>query len=700
MSGRASFAIAQPIICIGFAMAAIILIVLLALASSSMLRLDTDPGVDHALSQAFYYAIWAAANYTIIDALMILTVVGAIKGKYAKEFNLSTSQRTLMLQTIAFMAYLLLGSLIYSKIEGWAYLDTLFWADYTLLTIGVGSPFAPSTHTGRALLFPFAIGGVITIGLIIGSIRSMLLEQGKAKMYARTTEKTRKRVYSIKKQKHGNYSARWRREEKHLVEAGIPPEERRRREFHAMRDVQENAQKKSRWVSLAASTFATSLLWFIGALVFKYAEYKQGWSYFVSLYFSYTSLITIGYGDLTLYSNSGRAFFVFWSILAIPTLTVLISDMGDTVVKGIADATNYVGTLTILPGEKHVYSGMKARLNMLSRGRLFKNEKVAEDMTKRGKDEIHRTGSVADLVATRFKDEDLFTHHEDFYPQLREQREDDPESSSEATEAQGTDPDIHFYRFLLAKEARNILLDLSSSSSKKYTYDEWAYFLRLLGHDESHPNDSSPPHQKSDKPRTSDNKKNTNNNEFPEIGRIMDNDGNFRSWSWLSLRSPLMSRREESEWILHALLARLQRELMHIPGQQRHTAPHSRPRSQRSSTSFPPVTPSTSVTQPTPPPVRLTEIRQRLRARKDEDEQAEHGDAGQAAAKNERRNLRRKHSDEEEQDVAEAQASSEQKSGKGQERGEGTMFPVFDAFQGRGVKDHDGGGGKGSSKTK
>lgn len=90
---------------------------------------------------------------------MLITVWGASKGHYDKEFQLTMSQRTLMLQTISFLVYLLAGAAVFSHIEGWPFLDAVYWADFTLLTVGIGD-FSPSTHTGRGLLFPFAIGGI------------------------------------------------------------------------------------------------------------------------------------------------------------------------------------------------------------------------------------------------------------------------------------------------------------------------------------------------------------------------------------------------------------------------------------------------------------------------------------------------------------------------------------------------------------
>jgi potassium channel subfamily K len=87
--------------------------------------------------------------------------------------------------------------------------------------------------------------------------------------------------------------------------------------------------------------------------VFFRAEQNQQWSYFEALYFSYTTLLTIGYGDLYPMSNSGKPFFVFWSLLAVPTLTILISDMGDTVVKAIKEVTIWLGEITVLPSDEN-----------------------------------------------------------------------------------------------------------------------------------------------------------------------------------------------------------------------------------------------------------------------------------------------------------------------------------------------------------
>jgi potassium channel subfamily K, other eukaryote len=132
--------------------------------------IDSASPSSYEFTQAFYYAIFSACLYFFVATVMMVTVVGYYKGHYNREFNLTVSERTLMLQTIGFLFYLLCGAGVYARIEGWEYLDAVYWADYTLLTVGIGD-IVPKTDIGRILLFPFAIGGITILGLIVCSVR-------------------------------------------------------------------------------------------------------------------------------------------------------------------------------------------------------------------------------------------------------------------------------------------------------------------------------------------------------------------------------------------------------------------------------------------------------------------------------------------------------------------------------------------------
>lgn len=303
---------------------------------------------------------------------MVVTFWGASSGHYSKDFNLTASQRTLMLQTIMVLVYLLVGALVFSKIEGWSYLDAVYWANVALFTVGFGD-FAATTNLGRALLFPYALIGITSLGLVVSSTRSMILERGRRRLDARMEEKNRRWVIRAMARKgHEKILTPCPNMAETEPDSGAPGEfERRRCEFELMRNIQERASSRRRWLAMATSTGSWLLLWLVGAAVFLACESTyQSWTYFDSFYFCFVSLTTIGYGDRTPVSNAGKS-FVFWSLLALPTMTVLIANAGDTVVKFVRDSTNRLGNITILPGDEGFRGNVKHIAHRLTCGRAY-----------------------------------------------------------------------------------------------------------------------------------------------------------------------------------------------------------------------------------------------------------------------------------------------------------------------------------------
>ncbi|KAK5000171.1 hypothetical protein LTR66_000944 [Elasticomyces elasticus] len=554
MARKLRFSIAQPITILGFFFSAVLLIVDLSVASSKLLP-ELGPHDHYALTSAFYYGVMSVAIYIIISALMCLTVWGAHRGHYEKEFRLTTSQRTLMLQTIAFMMYLLLGALVFSKIEGWQYLEAVYWADITLLTVGLGD-YNPSTHLGRSLLFPFAIGGIVMIGLVIGSIRSLVLEHGKAKLSARIAEKKRRNaVEHIDREKRTIRISWWQRMQ--WEEHGLSESAKREQEFYVMRSVQDRAEQHRRYMALAVSVTAALTLWFAGAAVFYVAEKNQQWTCFESLYFSYTSLLTIGYGSPVPLSNSGRPFFVFWSLLAVPTLTILISNMGETVVKTFSDVTIWIGELTVLPGENGIRASTKSAIKAISggRGKFFIDSKDFSTQQPPGFLASSRTkangsgyGSHQELMRDRITDH-MMSHLE----------EEELEAVHKADQHGNTlERDVSFYRFVLVKECRNVMRDLVANPSKQYEYHEWEYFLKLMGDDESvHEGHRKPlAHTTLDE----EEKEEETEHRVSQKGEEIPTD-DMKPWSWLGKRSPLMGSKSEAEWILEHLTLTLEKQV-------------------------------------------------------------------------------------------------------------------------------------------
>lgn len=587
MAKRVRFEIAQPITIVGFWSASVLLIALLSNASTA--RFDAPNVQNQALTQAYYYGIFAASLYQIISYLMCITVWGAYRGSYSKDFELTVAQRTLMLQTISFLVYLLVGALIYSHVENWKFLDAVYYVDFTLLTVGIGD-YSPTTHLGRSLLFPIAVGGIITIGLVVSSIRSLVLDRGAEKLSARMTEKTRARVVK-------QISAAATKEKLpikpvfHLdsntaqnlatdpVDDHVGELERRKIEFEAMRSVQDMAARERRYMALAASSFAFAVLWFVGAFVFFKAERNQNWTYFQALYFSYTSILTIGYGDFYPMSNSGKPFFVFWSLLAVPTLTILISSMGDTVVKGVKDATIWLGEISLLPStntrtrERLKIGAYRATLGKL---RSVKPEAVDQEKAVYEEEEdedwanfrqlhpgLAKVFDASDRKKIDHKNMQILDRLADAWA-FSEEGDEKEARIRQDRRAQAE----HHYRHLLISQIPKIYADTKSLTPKQYSYVEWTFYLRLIGEDESdsslhrraRPTPKAQPHHK-------DNQGQAANEQSPHQLRPTtlkqeDEDRQGKpKWSWIGQYSPLMQDKDEAEWILERLFQRLEESL-------------------------------------------------------------------------------------------------------------------------------------------
>lgn len=600
---------------------------------------------------------------------MVVTFWGAMKGHYSKDFQLTNSQRTLMLQTIMFLMYLLVGALVFSTIEGWPYLDAVYWADVTLFTVGFGD-FSAATPLGRALLFPYALIGVISLGLVVGSIRSLVLERGQRQLSARLMEKKRKRTLKrmVRRGKDDvlipvtddgaddDYPER--------SNTSFTEYQRRKREFELMRKIQTRAEHRRRWMAMCISTTVWLILWLVGAAIFQQCELRyQGWTYFDGFYFAFVSLTTIGYGDVTPISPAGKSFFVIWSLLALPTMTVLISNAGDTVVKFVREATDKLGTITILPDEKGFKKALREMVGPLSLGQVFGDDSDVEESPPGalGFAEEHDGGSDEDEVAsatarsTRSLDREVqnvtntstrnVPVSDDGTQTLTDGKDgrDTGEKQSPPTEAdtltEGTtqptydirrsstapvpDPsgkghlsfkepqgrssssknssfglersmtlnsngrktkknqsdlrsqtlkmsravsmprtsaeiprnvptDPHDYHLLLIDEISRVTQHLKSRPPRKYDFHEWAWYLKLIGEDES----SADTHKKA-VPKSK--KKGKDQGQGAEGG--VEDEPEKLQWSWVGSRSPLMGSQEEAEWILEKLEQKLAGEL-------------------------------------------------------------------------------------------------------------------------------------------
>ena len=153
--------------------------------------------------------------------LLMVNMLGYFLGHYPQHFELTDEQRNLILQTMMFFLWLAGGGGVFARVCGWSFVDALYFCDVTVLTVGFGD-FVTPNDAGRGLVFPFSVGGIIILGLMINSIRKFAQELGHDKVIKKHLES--RRVTTVERSVRDSFEADQRREqEKTLFEKGSRP---------------------------------------------------------------------------------------------------------------------------------------------------------------------------------------------------------------------------------------------------------------------------------------------------------------------------------------------------------------------------------------------------------------------------------------------------------------------------------------------
>ena len=276
--------------------------------------------------------------------------------------------------------------------------------------------------------------------------------------------------------------------------------------------------------------------------------------------------------------------------------------MGDTIIKGFTDLTNWIASLTVLPGEGGVRATFRKEiselLQRLKSARSFTGPGIFGDAPLEHEKKMSHTeyeNQMLDGLAQR-----LGKH-------VDENTSKDGSNSTEKLSS--LEDDICFYHYVLARECRNVQKDLDVTPPKCYDWYDWEYYLKLMGNEDD-PRDFPGQEQPdimvpktmrapngmmdgaADSAQESDgtdllSAKDQSDGQIPAVdGNVdrrtsadvdldtqrkrqrrhrpkgSDTDSDYLlGWSWLSNSSPLMSEKSEAQWILDRLSAALEREL-------------------------------------------------------------------------------------------------------------------------------------------
>ncbi|SMN21721.1 similar to Saccharomyces cerevisiae YJL093C TOK1 Outward-rectifier potassium channel of the plasma membrane with two pore domains in tandem [Maudiozyma saulgeensis] len=99
-----------------------------------------------------------------------------LMSRYKHSTKLREHLFSLMITTIVFLMFWLLGAMVFHYAEGWSYFNCMYFCFLCLITIGYGSDFAPKTGAGRAFFVVWAIGAVPLMGAILSTLGDVLYD--------------------------------------------------------------------------------------------------------------------------------------------------------------------------------------------------------------------------------------------------------------------------------------------------------------------------------------------------------------------------------------------------------------------------------------------------------------------------------------------------------------------------------------------
>jgi potassium channel subfamily K len=302
--------------------------------------------------------------------------------------------------------------------------------------------------------------------------------------------------------------------------------------FDAMRKIQSKQKDWTDWLRLVVSMTIFAVFWLVGAAGFWALEADTlQLTYFESVYFCWVTLITLGYGDYAPKSWGGRCLYVIFVQFAVPSITILVNDLSTTIIAKFDSISNSVSTL---------FGRRKEDLRELVQRWTWLLSWI-KDCFRRNKEVKHKTPIIngdapngfprVDSMLEREKKGEAFASglaRPDTLD-LVKQHEDD---------IRGKVPDAAALARQLALAIRRAARDMTAEETKRYTFEEWVEFTRLIRF--------------------------TAAGGAKEALREEEDEG-LVEWDWLAENSPMMAETSEAEFVLERLTESLVRYLRRNP---------------------------------------------------------------------------------------------------------------------------------------
>ncbi|KAL1411067.1 Potassium channel [Vanrija albida] len=252
------------------------------------------PGFQY--DQGFWCAVVSCIISGIIAVCLLLHYVLVFgRPEYDLE-EIRLQGRKFMLSVTTFIGLIGIQALVFNFIEGWGYLNSIYFSVQSALTVGYGD-LVPTKAVGKVLIFPFA---VLTISLLANEVSTII-------------DFIQNRAQDKRDGWRKNYAVAM-----HKEALARQPYATLIDEMSLIHQINLHQETMVQLYDLFWSGFTLAAFWLIGAVIFHFLE---DWGYGNTLYALMITCLTIGFGDYTPVTPAGRVVWIIYALMAVPIVT-------------------------------------------------------------------------------------------------------------------------------------------------------------------------------------------------------------------------------------------------------------------------------------------------------------------------------------------------------------------------------------------
>ncbi len=224
-------------------------------------------------------------------------------------------------------------------------------------------------------------------------------------------------------------------------------------------------------------------------------------------------------------SNAGKAFFIVWSLIAVPTMTILVQEMGSTVVAALNQGTFKLADWTVMP-KKGLAKAFVAKVHSLftSLVALHKSRLYSQTSRRRQPSRVDVGGAQGAFLVFSGRTE-----------RKNAGSQPGPAGCMAAAASSSAEAHEHVLARQLAAAIRDVAHDLGASPPKRYTFEEWEHFATLIRFSRRQ------------------------GGEKVDVGGGGEDDSGPVEWDWIGADSPMLADTTEAQWVLDRLCESLNR---------------------------------------------------------------------------------------------------------------------------------------------